>query len=109
MTRSNKDYYEEGRAGVELGLFYPLGDHISETLGASVYEPTVPSDNAVLALVQAVTENIRYTLDGTDPEAAVGFVITAGRDPILLPLSSNTTLKFIRETDGSILQLQFGE
>lgn len=61
-----------------------------------------------IVVVQALTQNIRYTLDGTNPTAASGFRLTAGGDPLGIPITKNMTLKFIAETAGAILQLQPG-
>lgn len=64
--------------------------------------------NCSEVLIQAITQNIRYTLDGTNPTAASGFRLTAGNDPILLP-ATGVTLKFISETAGAILQIEYGK
>jgi hypothetical protein len=60
-------------------------------------------------LVQATGENIRYTVNGTNPTAASGFVLISGNDPLVIPVTNKTTLKFISETAGAILQMAFGE
>lgn len=60
-------------------------------------------------LVQATVQNIRYTVNGTNPTAASGFVLISGNDPLVIPVTGNTVLKFIAETAGAILQHQFGE
>lgn len=61
-------------------------------------------------LVQATVQNIRYTVNGTNPTAASGFVLIAGNDPIAIGIDLQTTvLKFISETAGAILQMEFGE
>jgi len=61
-------------------------------------------------LVQALTQNIRYTLDGTNPTTSSGFRLTAGNDPLLIPLiATRSVLKFIEETSGAVLEYQYGE
>lgn len=60
-------------------------------------------------LVQAIDQNIRYTLNGTTPTASSGFVLTAGNDPISIPVTKYTVLKFISETAGAILEHEFGQ
>lgn len=104
----NKEYYQQGRAPIELGLFYPLDTHISETLDANVYTPTIPT-RVKLVVVQAIDQNIKYTLDGTNPTSVAGFLIPKDQHPITIPISNATTLKFIRVASGAILELQFGE
>lgn len=59
-------------------------------------------------LVQALTQNIRYTTNGTNPTATSGYRLTAGNDPISIPVTKNTVLKFISETTGAILEHEFG-
>ena len=58
--------------------------------------------------VQALTQNIRYTLSGTNPTASSGFQMKAGDPPVLIEITQTTVLKFIAETSGAILQLQAG-
>jgi hypothetical protein len=60
-------------------------------------------------MVQALTQNIRYTLNGTNPTAASGFLLTAGDPAVVLPVTKNTVLKFISATAGAILEHEFGE
>jgi len=60
-------------------------------------------------LVQATVQNIRYTVNGTNPTASSGFVLISGNDPISIPVTKNTVLKFISESAGAILQHCFGE
>ena len=43
---------------------------------------TVPA-GARVALIQAITQNVRWRDDGTDPTGTVGMVIFAGQDPWL--------------------------
>lgn len=60
-------------------------------------------------LVQATVQNIRYTTNGTNPTASSGFVLISGNDPIAIPVTKNTKLKFISETAGAILEFEYGE
>lgn len=89
--------------------FKPLNGngHQSVALPATVWTFNAPKQcNSVR--VQALTQAIRYTLDGTAPTATVGFQLAAAGAPIILYLSDTTTLRFIREADGAVLQLQPG-
>lgn len=77
-------------------------------LADGVIEVNIPKDcNCVLA--QAVDVDINYTVSGTDPSAASGFVLIAGNDPIAIPVDhARTILKFHSSDDAARLELQFG-
>lgn len=96
--------------GVFIAPFNPLGDHESRILDtATVYSPGDQPKNAMFILVQAITANIRFTLDGSDPTATVGFQIVAGDPAVIIPLAKNTVLNFIAEAANAVLQYQWGE
>ena len=62
--------------------------------------------NSILA--QALDQDIRYALAGV-PSQTSGFVLTADRDPIIIPIvAGRTTLTFTAEVDGAGLEMQFG-
>lgn len=63
--------------------------------------------NAKRVLIQAITQNVRYTLDGTAPTATLGFQLKASDPPLLIPIGPNTTLKVIEETATASLQYQW--
>jgi len=86
--------------------FTPVGSHASQSL-SGVYTPTMP-EGANKALVQAFTQNARYTLDGTTPTSSLGFRLTKDDPPTIVPVAPGGTLKFIEESSGSTLQLQWG-
>ena len=84
------------------------GLHQSVTLGAAVYSPAVPAGGSGGILVQALAQNIRFTLsNGQAPTTTTGFQILAGDPPFLIPLSSGATPQFIRETSGAIMEYQW--
>lgn len=88
--------------------FQPLpGTHHEEHPVDTLFTANLPL-NCSEVLVQAITQNIRYTLDGTNPTAASGYRLTAGNDPLLIP-ATGVTLKFISETVGAILQIEYGK
>lgn len=58
-------------------------------------------------LMQALTQNIRYTLDGTTPTASVGFQLKAGDPPVIILVKGNT-LRVIEETATANIQFCFG-
>ena len=62
-------------------------------------------------LVQAIGQNIRYTLtDQADPTQTSGFRLTAGNDPIAIPVINLTGMRFActAEAAGAILEMQQG-
>lgn len=88
--------------------FNPLGAHND---GATISSATTltPPSGATKLLIQAMSQNVRFTLDGTTPEAAKGFQLKAGDPPLLIPLGNSTTVKVIQEAATADLQYQFGE
>ena len=85
-----------------------IGLHQSKALGASVFSPAMPTDTVNFLMVQALTQNIRFTLsNGQAPSATVGFVLTAGDFPAMIPMGDDFTPQFYPETTGAILQYQW--
>lgn len=108
FIRDQKISLHQGPSGhytivVDAG-FTTTGSHVSQSL-SGVYSPTTPAD-ATKVLVQAITQNVRFTMDGTTPTASTGFRITAGDPPMVVPVSGS--LKFIEEVAGAVLQIQWG-
>lgn len=116
--------YEDG-AGVETALtvggsdvsstnplptddlhFNVEGAHSS---GATISSATTltPPAGANRILIQALTQNVRFTLDGTTPTASLGFQLKAGDPPVLISVR-DATLKVIEETATASLQYQWG-
>lgn len=88
--------------------FAPISAHGNQTDLSAVFTPTIP-DGATQICVQAITANVRYTLDGQDPTASFGFQITASDVERIIPVKKGrTVLKFIQEAAGAKLQYQFG-
>ncbi len=74
-----------------------------------VIEPNIPK-HVWGVLVQALGEDIRYTIDGTDPTPTSGFRLTNGNDPIQIPIvGGRTVLKFIPEGADAQLELMWTE
>ena len=82
--------------------------HQSATLAATVLTLNTPTA-AQEIVVQAVTENIRFTMDGTAPSATFGFQLVAGNVPVQITITQFTTLRFFREAAGAILEYQYGD
>ena len=81
-----------------------LGSHTTDaTISAST--TITPHADANALLLQAFTNNIRYTLDGTTPTASTGFQLAAG-EVLLIDLHSSMTIKIIEETASASAQWQ---
>ena len=85
-----------------------LGAHNSTILSAVASLTLNVPAGARWLFVQAATQNARYTVaPASAPSASVGFVLTAGDIPVVIPLGESVTPKFIAETAGAVLQYQF--
>ena len=96
-------------ARLEGNEWVPIPHSSSDIDEGDLYTINIPRGiNAML--VQAITQNIRYTLSpGANPSADSGFRLTAGNDPLAIPIDPNTSqLIFTAEADGARLEFQFG-
>jgi hypothetical protein len=66
------------------------------------------ADGATKVLVQALAQNVRYTLDGSTPTAAVGFQLKAGDPPVIILLEDGVTVTIIEEAATADMQYQWG-
>lgn len=82
-----------------------LATHVSRN--AATATELEPPEGAKRLMIQALTQNVRYTLDGTTPTASVGFQLKAGDPPRIIPLSSETTVKVIQEIATASIQYQW--
>ena len=80
--------------------------HKSYIVGATAVAILIPK-HARGILVQALTQNIRYTLDGINPTTTRGYRLTAGNDPIYIELDGRIKFKVIAETAGAVLEYEF--
>lgn len=91
--------------------FIPLDEaefpHTNHTLGTGVLTLNVPL-HAETIMIQALTQNIRYTLNGTNPSGTSGFQLKASDPPRVHRIGKYTVLKFFRESSGAILELEYG-
>jgi hypothetical protein len=73
-----------------------------------VKQLTVPAGSS-FASIRAVTQNVRYRLDGTDPEAGIGEQIKAGADqPTILVIQNGMiAAKFIQEASSAVLNVHY--
>lgn len=86
----------------------PVGAHNDGHDISSAVTLTPPA-TATKVIIQAIEQNIRFTLDGTTPTATKGFQIVAGESPITIPVGSGTTLKVIEETATADMQYQWSK
>lgn len=89
--------------------FIPMQDgqsHQTYTLATTATTLSVPL-NANGILIQALTQNVRFTLDGTTPTSSKGFQLKAGDPPLMIPLQRQIVLKFVAETAGAILEYEY--
>lgn len=87
--------------------FNPIGSHYDGTTISSATTLT-PPEGAEKLLIQALSQNVRFTLDGTAPTSSKGFQLVAGDPPTLIVLGDNTTLKVIEEAATADVQYQWG-
>jgi len=87
--------------------FTPFGAHNSGLTISSATTITVPS-GATQLMVQTLTQNVRFTLDGTAPTTSLGFQLKAGDPVLILPVSAGMNIKVIQEAATASLQYQFG-
>ncbi len=85
----------------------PIGAHNDGLDISSAVALNIPS-GATKLLIQALTQNVRFTVDGTTPTASKGFQLKAGDPPVVIPISSGTSVKVIEEAATADLQYQFG-
>lgn len=82
----------------------PIGSHTTDTT-ISAATTITPATGADYVVLQAFTQAVRYTVDGTTPTASVGFRIAAN-DSDVIPVGPNTVLQVIEETATASVQWQ---
>lgn len=89
--------------------FTPVGSHAEASLSGTVATTPTPAANATKIMMQAFTQNIRYTLDGSAPDANTGFQLGTAlpNKPTIMPISGGT-VKVITETGTASFQYQWG-
>jgi hypothetical protein len=90
-------------------VFSPTGDHVADSDLAAAKELVRHPNGASGVLIQAFDAHVRFTLDGTDPAAGVGFRLTADSDPVYIPVTRSQVLKVIEEAAGATIQYQWGD
>ena len=92
---------------VRVFQFNPIGAHNDGLNIAAVVELAAPQ-GANKIMFQALDQNVRFTLDGTDPTITLGFQLEAGDPPVILTIESRATIKVIEEVAGADFQYQWG-
>ncbi len=85
----------------------PVASGFTSGRNISAATTLTPPSGATKLLVQTITQNIRYTIDGTSPTASLGFQLRAGDPPIVIPVWPGTTIKVIQEAATAVLTEQW--
>lgn len=97
-------------ARIALAPFNPVGLHANRNDLATAQAIPRPAAGAPTQLVvQAIDQNIRYTLDGSLPTPSFGFRLIAGNDPAIFPVGPNTRLTFVEEAATAVLEYMWGQ
>lgn len=93
----------------QLAPFDQVGDHTrNATLNVAVDLNAVRPSFADKIIIQAETQNVRYTLDGTAPTATVGFLLLTTEPPVMITVSDATILQVIEAAAGGVIQYIWG-
>lgn len=87
--------------------FHVSGAH-SDGTAINTHITLTPPAGATKLLIQALTQNIRYTLDGTTPTATCGFQLKAGDPPVMIPIGNDMEIQVIEEAATADMQYQWG-
>lgn len=97
--------------------FAPIGPHLQDTTisSATVLAPSTVGlasdemeDQVNCILLQCLTRDVRYTLDGTTPTSSVGFVLSAGSPPMLIYITPGVVVTVIESIATASVEFQFG-
>lgn len=88
---------------VAWGQMKALG--FQQIVGAAASTALTVPPGAAVAVIQAITQNIRYRDDGVDPTAAVGMRIAAGND--ILFAGSLSVMRIIQEAATAEINISY--
>ena len=114
MTQSGPRTLKQHGQEIQVAPFDPVGDHNDGTdiSSAIVLSPAndgiATTDFVDKLLIQALDQSARFTISGTTPTSSVGFQLTAGNDPIIIPLGESTVITIIQAAATTDLQHQWG-
>jgi trimeric autotransporter adhesin len=86
-------------------VYSPVGAHNSG-LDISTAKTLTKPTGASKIIIQALTQNVRFTLDGTAPTTTLGFQLVAGGVPFIIEVPG-TSIKVIQEAATASLQYQW--
>lgn len=98
------DYVTEQRKFVVEAKLIPLGFQQISSLAAAQH--ITPPKDARVALIQAVTQNVRWRDDGTVPTASIGMQAVAGEAPFLYT-GDLAKIQFIEETASAEVNISY--
>jgi hypothetical protein len=105
---SGKESSLEVTSEFEVELpFNPVGAH-HDGLDVSSAEVLTPPVAASKIMLQTITKNIRFTLDGSVPTSSLGFQLATGQLPVIIPIGPDTVFTVIQEAATADLQYQWG-
>lgn len=84
----------------------PVGAHGRDTSIDTATPIPIP-DGARYVMLAAYAQNLRYTLDGTTPTTAIGFLVVKDAPPVTIYVETGVTLQVISATAGAEVQYQF--
>lgn len=106
-----KPLFQSGQQ-VQMAPFNPLSAHIANTDISGVVTLLPAAETADKLLIQALDQNVYFTLDGTNPiptGTVVGFMLPADDPPLIIGISYNTVVKVVEELATASIQHQWGE
>ena len=89
-------------------LFKPVGSHAAKSTIATAFTLTPPAGADKLMIQNDGTVDVRYTIDGTEPTAATGFVLVANDPPIIIPIDQGPSIALIQEAEKANIQYVWG-
>lgn len=89
-------------------LYKPDGGH-QRLIGLSAVKTITFAPHQHAIWIQALSQNVRMTTDGTTPVASgndTGFQLRAGDPPVRFDFAPGTTLKLLQEAASAVVQYQ---
>lgn len=90
---------------MDSSAYAPVAEHSSGATISSATTLTKPT-GATKIIIQALTQNVRFTLDGTAPTATLGFQLLSGGSPFIIEVTG-ASIKVIQEAATASLQYQW--
>lgn len=97
------DFSTEQRHYVVDAKLIPLG--YEQNLDLATAKSLKPPKDTRVAVIQAITQNVRWRDDGTNPTATIGMVLASGRD--MLYVGDFAKLRFIEVAGTAELNVSY--